>query len=419
MTKPPRSALPLPRYVERKALKGGGWGYFFHVPSWARKAGCTVQNAPLGNNYEAAVSRAEAVFLPAFDDWRTGGATAESSPAVAAFGTLNWMFAEYRADRRYTKLDPKSKRNHEVGFKLVGGYVLKDGNRLGEKRLNAIDTALTDDLYEKLLVQKVADADGNVVERERRTTVNHAMKSCRRAWNVCARRNPGKLPPVNPFAKMGLKSSDRETPTSTYAELVTFRTKAFEMGLPSLATAALIAWEWLQRVEDIFGTFMVEHYRPKDQPNMVRIIDEKTRTESWVPLFDDVGAPLYPELMKELDAIKRARIGGLMLCRDWGDRGPWPTWPKPDMPDFTHMSRKVKEIVRAAGLRDELSFTSFRHGGLTETGDAELTDREILAQSRHTTVKVLPKYVKRTTKQIVTGTKKRRAVRTKDGHLSE
>ena len=42
------------------------------------------------------------------------------SPAVSAVGTLDWVFAEYRADRRYTKLDPKSKRNHEVGFKLVG-----------------------------------------------------------------------------------------------------------------------------------------------------------------------------------------------------------------------------------------------------------------------------------------------------------
>jgi hypothetical protein len=50
--------------------------------------------------------------------------------------------------------------------------------------------------------------------------------------------------------------------------------------------------------------------------------------------------------------------------------------------DFKHMSRKVKEIIRAAGLRDELSFTSFRHGGFTEIGDAELTDREIMAQGR-------------------------------------
>ena len=94
--------------------------------------------------------------------------------------------------------------------------------------------------------------------------------------------------------------------------------------------------------------------------------------------------------MAELDAIKRERIGGLMLCRDWGDRGPWPTWPTPDDVDLTHMSRKVKEVIRAAGLRDELSFASFRHGGFTEAGDAELTDREIMAQGRHKSPRCLP-----------------------------
>ena len=152
---------------------------------------------------------------------------------------------------------------------------------------------------------------------------------------------------------------------------------------------------------------------------MVRVIDEKTKSESWIPLFDGAGAALYPELMLELDAIKRERIGGLVLRRDWGDRGPWPTWPKPDQPDFTHVSRKVKEVIRAAGLRDELSFTSFRHGGFTEGGDAELTDRELMAQGRHKSPKVLPRYVKRTTRQVTTGAQKRRASRTKGGQLSE
>jgi len=416
--KPPRTALPLPRYIERRWTKAG-WTYHFHVPTWAKRTGCLMHTEALGPDIDAAIKRAETILLPAFDAWRSGDTKTATTSAVATVGTLDWVFAEYRADRRYTKLDAKSKRNHEVGFKLVAGYVLKDGKRLGEKRLTAIDTALTDDLYEKLLILRTTDAEGNVVERERRTTVNHAMKSCRRAWNVCARRNPGKLPVVNPFAQMGLRSSKRVTPTATYDELITFRTKAIEMGLASLATAALIGWEWLQRETDIFATFDVSHYRPKEHPNMVRVIDEKTRAESWIPLFDDAGVPLYPELMAELDGIKHERIGGLMLCRDWGNRGPWPTWPKPDQPDFTHMSRKVKEVVRAAGLRDELSFASFRHGGFTETGDAELTDREILAQGRHTTVKVLPKYVKRTTKQIISGTKKRRESRTKDGHLSK
>ena len=53
------------------------------------------------------------------------------------------------------------------------------------------------------------------------------------------------------------------------------------------------------------------------------------------------------------------------------------------------MSRKVKE--GAAGLRDELTFTSFRHGGFTEAHDTELTDRELMAQGRHKSPKVLGK----------------------------
>ena len=101
---------------------------------------------------------------------------------------------------------------------------------------------------------------------ERRTTINHAMKTCRRAWNIVARRHPGKVPHVNPFAQMGLRSSERETPTATYEELQAFRAKAVEMGLPSLATGALIGWEWLQREADIFATFGVAHYRPKEHP---------------------------------------------------------------------------------------------------------------------------------------------------------
>ena len=81
-----------------------------------------------------------------------------------------------------------------------------------------------------------------------------------------------------------------------------------------------------------------------------------------MPLFDEDDVPLFPELMTELDAVKRERIGGLMLRRDWGERGPWPT----ERGDLDTMRHKVKRIIRAAGLRDELSFTSFSHGGFTE-----------------------------------------------------
>jgi hypothetical protein len=351
------------------------------------------------------------VLLPAFDCWRGGGGASAEQDAPAKAGTLDWLFGEYRHDRRFTKLPVRTRRNKESGIKLVGGYVMNDGRQLGTVRLASVTSAVVDVLYEKLLIVKETDAQGNAVERERRTTVNDAMKTCRRAWNVVTRSHPGKLPLVNPFAAMGLKSSNRETPTATFAELQAFRAKAKEMGLPSLATAALIGWEFVQRRVDIFASFEVAHYRPKEHPNAVRVIHAKTLEENWVPLFDENGAPIYPELMAELDAIKRGRIAGLMIRRDWGERAPWPVWPSPDNPDLTYMSRKVKDIMQAAGLRAKLTFASFRHGGFTEMGDAELSDRQIMAQGRHKTPKVLKHYVKRTMRQVVEGAKKRRAAR--------
>jgi hypothetical protein len=293
---------------------------------WARNAGCPVHNEPLGADYQEAVERAETVLLPAFDSWRSGGASDKAQANVAKSQTLDWVFAQYRAHRKFAGLDDKTKRTHELGFRLVGGYVLKDGRRIGEAHLSAINTAIVDAVYDKLLVVTEQDASGATIERERRTTINHAMKSCRRAWNVAAGANPGKVPLPNPFARMGLKDASKATPTATYAQLRAFRTKAIEMGVPSLATAALIGWEWLQREEDIFGTFDVAHYRPKENPNAVHVLHEKTREENWVPPLDPkTRAPLYPELMAELEAIKRERIGGLMLRRDWGEQGASPT----------------------------------------------------------------------------------------------
>jgi hypothetical protein len=107
------------------------------------------------------------------------------------------------------------------------------------------------------------------------------------------------------------------------------------------------------------------------------------------------------------DRRKRERIGGLMLRRDWGERIRWPS----QTGDLSLMRHKVKEIIRAAGLRDELSFTSFRHGGFTEAADADLTDAEIRAQGRHKSANMLPRYAKRTMKQVEVGAKKRRAAR--------
>jgi hypothetical protein len=387
--KPPRTALPLPRYVRRKSLSGG-WGYFFDVPTWARKRGCDL-NEPLGSDYAAVVLRAETVLLPAFDSWRTGGGDGKPDIGVIK-GTIDWMFNEFRKTwkektaKRSRPLSAGQCRVHETGIAMIADYILQDGRRLGTRRVTSLDTAIIDSLFTKLLYK---DVNGKKVER--RTTTNHAMKTSRNAWNTVSRANPGVFPLKNPFEKMGLVSGHtRETPHATFEQLMTFRAKAVEMGYPSLATAALIGWELLQRKAHIFIRFMAEHYRPADRPNHVYVINWKTGTGSWEPLFDAKSKPLYPTLIKELDAMKALRpTGGLMLRRDSSGR-PWET--KGEM--LTQVERKSREIIDAAGLPKELTFTSFgRHGGATESAASGLTELELMKKGQWSSTKAMVNYV--------------------------
>jgi hypothetical protein len=406
--------MPLPRYVRRKPLRSGQWAYFFEVPTWARKAGCQLANEALGTDYAAAVRRAEDVLLPQLDSWRTGGLS-DLRPMGPTLGTLDWLIAEYKAHRTYSELGRWTKMRHEIGFDLVAGHVLKDGRTLGSVPLAAIETDIADRVYDRLLhVEERDEATGTIVRRERRATANHAMKSCRRAWFVVARLHPKTVPARNPFSKMGLKAQETATPTATLDELRAFVAAADRMGRASLGTAAWMAWEWAPREEDVFGTFEAGHYRPKERPGAVRVIHEKTREEAWIPLFDDDGSALYPELTSRLDALRAGRIAGLMIVRDWKekDREAPAAWVT-ESGDLTYMRHEVKRIIRAAGLRDELSFRSFRHGGITEAADADATDREIQAVTRHRSAKVLPRYAKRTMTQVSNVARKRRASREK------
>jgi hypothetical protein len=385
-----RSALPLPRYTLHKPLKRGGWGYFFNVPTWARKKGCPMQNEPLGTDYDLAVQRAERILLPAFDSWRTGGEDAKPALGVVV-GTLDWMFHQYRQTwphptaKRLRGLSPGQCRVHETGIKLLCEYKLKDSTRLGARRLTSFDTAVVDDLFEKLLFK---DVNGEKIER--RTTLNHAMKTARTAWNTVSRANPGALPAKNPFEKMNLQSISRETPNATFEELMVFRAKAIEMGYFSLATGVLIGWELLQRKAHIFIRFMAEHYRPDSRPNHVYVQNYKTSTGAWEPLFDKRGKPLYPMLMAELDAMKALRpTGGLMLRRD-GTGKPWSG--KNEM--LTQVERISKKIILTAGLRPELTFTSFgRHGGATEAKSSGLTELQLMDKGQWSSTAAMTNYL--------------------------
>ena len=416
--KPPHTASQFPRYCRRKPLKSGRWAYFFEPPTWARKQSCPVKAEALGAEPVAAIERAENVLLPAFDSWRSRGLT-DMVPAFPVPGTFDWLVCVFKAHQKWKEIDHKTQRFYEQGLALFANHQLKDDTRAGTKQITDFTKGFVDAIYAKLLVVEDEDANGNIVMRERRRSANAAMTACRRAWFVGQRAQETKVPQINPFSRMGLRTRApgqpaRETPTATWDELIAFRMAAKKLGYSSVGTAALLTWEWLQREEHVFGAFEISHYRPKERPNSVRIVHPKNGEEAWWPLFDETGEPLFPELMAELDAIKETIVLGLIFRRDHKHRRshmplPWIT----DRKDLRYLRSVVKKIVAAAGLRTELSFTSFRHGGFTEGADSDLTDAELRAAARHRSTRQLPTYAKRTRKQLISGSKKRREERTK------
>jgi hypothetical protein len=387
-----------------KRLKSGVVAYYWDAPTWARRNGCPVAGEALGMDYALAKQRCDEVLNPQFDAWRTHGevTATQGRPLPSSF---DWMVAIYKTHPKYKKKPAKTRKSYDSVLSLVSKHALKDGRTFGSLSLSSITPGVTDRLFEKLKVK----GDGG----ERTRTAVLAMRVCQRAWNVAWRDKPGEVPAINPFAKMDLEYEAKLTRPVSHAELVKFVEAADKEGESSIGTAAMIAFYWLQREEDILTRLSWAHYRPANAPHIARIFHHKTRQLVDLPLFDDDGTTLWPDLMERLDAT--ARRGTLIVIRDKLDRRrkvhlPW----KEDY--FRH---RVATIRAAAGINPAAKFMGLRHGGNTEGADADLTDAQLRALSGHRTANMTVIYARETMKQRRAGARKRLDARTKGGNLSE
>ena len=108
------------------------------------------------------------------------------------------------------------------------------------------------------------------------------------------------------------------------------------------------------------------------------------------------GQSHSPELTAYLDNLPRPGAPiVLMQSKPLGKRPPGPA--KPFL--YRTARSRVRRAARAAGLPDDLTLAACRHGGMTELGDAELTEQGIIALSWHRTAEATRGYVKPTEAQ--------------------
>ena len=160
-----------------------------------------------------------------------------------------------------------------------------------------------------------------------------------------------------------------------------------------------IAFERLQRPEHILGGVCTwSHYEPAVS---VTILHPKNGESVEHPLRDTDGEQLYPELESYLGEVERLGEAMVMLS---GSRS-----REPRRYSKSYAARRVREARDKAKLGLEVTIDACRHGGLTELGDAEVTEQEGMATSGHKTPRVYRGYVKHTEVQRLSAARKRRA----------
>lgn len=413
---PRRKPLGWPRYMVTRRLKSGTIAYYWVIPTWAKQNGCALKIEALGTDYASAKKRCDELLNPQFDAWRKREETTLPSNQPIP-GTFNWLVAIYKTSPRYQDLPAKTRKSYDGALRLVGRHTLKDGREFGTLSLESVTPGAVDRLFAKLKIIETVAADGDskviTVTRERTRTAVLAMRVCHIAWKTARRDKPGMVPATNPFADMKLAYKAKKTRPVNHAELMNFVKAADNAGEASLGTAAMIAFYWLQRETDILARLAWNHYKPADAPDMARIFHHKTGDLVELPLYDNDGTVLWPELVERLDSAPR--FGTLIVMRDKPDRRrkvhlPW----KEDY--FRH---RVAEIRAAAGIDPEAKFMGLRHGGNTEGADAGLTDAQLRALSGHRSANMPIVYARQTMNQRRTAARKRLEQRTKGGHLSK
>jgi hypothetical protein len=410
--------LPLPRYVIAKLLASGATGFYFNVPTTYRKAGCSIPNEPLGQDYTVACGAdgngGRAAALNAlFDEWlklKSG----EPLESIARFGTVDWLFREFKASKRYReRVSQRTRPDYERLMQLLIEMPTKRGDKVGQRSIKSITPLSADKIYEKICAGRSASksVDGagprGPRPRPRPRQGEKLVALCRTAWRVVRRLHPSAFDRDVPNPWDGVTKQQRTMktkPAATREEVYRFAWGAIEAGRPEPAAAAVICFEFLQRPENVLAGYLAwPDYRGKDAPNAIKINHHKTGAVIWHPLEEVTEEGLikfYADAEAVLSRLPRRGVPMILKAKTSGTTEPF---------KIMQMGKLVRKLRDQLGLPATFTLDACRHGGMTELEEAELTDGQGRALSGHRTQRAYEGYAKRTLARALPATRKRYA----------
>ena len=386
-----------PRYMIVKHLKNGP-AYYWNPPKRDIDKGFPIRREKLGSSYIDACKRCDGdpsdpsviSLNRLLDDWRAGYGSIVDINLGPRFGTIDWWFEIFFRSTAFTRLSDRTQKDYRYGLRQIADLKTKTGDRLGQLPSKSIGAEAADRIYERLKKETGG-------ERNRRA--NMYIDIARRAWKIVKRKYPEQFTLDNPFEGMIRERDVNVTLPASREQAYLLSSTLKKMGHQHLGAVPLICFEWLQRPENVLaGHLSWNDYRPKDHPNHVRIVHNKTREKIWYPL-EDQGELLYPEIEEYLRSLPQ--IGPSLVLNN-SRRGIVRPY------SMNYARRRVREARKMAGLPNHITLAACRHGGMTELGDAELTEAQVMSLSAHKTPDAARIYIKRTEQQRITAARKRR-----------
>ncbi len=373
-----------------KRLRNGQAAYYWNARNEEIAKGFSLHREALGVDYGAAIVRAGHLNAH-LDAWREGRQADPSPEASRRFGTVDWWLEPYCRSSAFEKLKERTKPSYRYQLKLLADIETRTGDRLGTLPARSITPSAVDKIYETLRGGK----GGTKLRR-----ANHTIDISKKAWTVVQRTHPHQFVSSNPFVGLTRFRSTATIQHASRAEAFALSAAIRDYGHPHLAIVPLVCFEWLQRPENVLaGHLRWSDYRPTERPDHVRIVHHKTGEIVWHPL-EAAGERFYPEIEDFLGDLAKIAIP---VVTTLGERGA----PRPY--SFSYAKRIVREARRRAGLAEHITMTACRHGGMTELGDAELTEQGVMSLSGHRTPDAARGYVKKTDTQRLAAARKRRA----------
>lgn len=387
--------MKLPRNVITKTLGDGATAFYFNLPTRYRKLKCPVSNEPLGKDFNVACARAQ-VLNEQFDEWDTArkGLPVSGGEAVPTFGSVDWLFREYRQSKAYLeKVSKRSRPAYEWEMLQICNTLTKKGDRVGSRPAKTVSPRGADKLYDRFLVGPKGPRPG---------TAEKMVKLCRKAWRVVHRLFPDEFAKdvPNPWIGVTLPSRVKGTkPMATRQDVYVFAEGCIAHGGPreiAAGATAVICFEWLQRPENVVAGYIKWSGYRNPEPT-IRVEHHKTGAMIDHPLQDSDGTLFYADAEAILSKLTRRGIPMIM-----GLQKPYA---------YSTIQKTVQRMSKKLKLPASFSLDACRHGGMTELEEAELTEGQGRALSAHRTRESYAGYAKRTQGRMLSATRKRFAHR--------